>query len=770
MGGLALGAQYIGRFGRQLQSYKYFSNLTLSHLQLYGILEGIIGLFGLASAALLALCFPIATNYSALDFIIRLLVCASLILPATIAMGGTFPVLYKVLSSQEGTTVTEPQALTDPQALSTLTQVSKLYWINTLGALAGIALSSYWMIFSFGIRHTLFIAASVNFLLLLVFVGRKQSLRDESFSLPPSNKISSPTLSSTLGSLFFCGMATMVYEVAWSRALCFSFGSSIYTFALILLAFLGGLTLGAFWIGKKMPKSRRHLQQTLCDLQTFVIIGAGVFTFLSLRLPLVTEKLFVLSGGIFWKVQLLEVAVFFLMIAPVAVCIGASFPILCELLTVSGKPTEAQIGTGYSVNTLGAIVGAMLTGFMFVPVIGPFNILWIALVLHCMVMFLSAPEPKIKSLRGNIFMIAGLVLFIWAQFQSVNTLDLMSGYYTDTYKRTNDPVPHYLANNPNFFSGYAKRNSGQKEHQLLWFRHGVANSVAVVKTNRNTRLVIDGKTDASVGPYYESDMPTQSFLALLPLLYSRNQERGLVVGLGSGVTTGILSLYTRQIDCLEIEKRVLEVLPYFKDYNCDVQNKANVRFIVDDARKVIRNSKKTYDFISAEPSNIWVSGVAQLFTQEYFEDCKRILEKDGVMVQWIHVYKLSCDDLKTAVHTFASVFPRFDIWGSFNLGDLFLVGWKDKLPHTLSPERFNTFLKNYCYQKEMQSMGADTLERFLHFRLYSGIWSQTNKNLHTDDLPILEYSAGKNMFLQEGSKIFEWIEQVTRSLAGEGMT
>jgi spermidine synthase len=730
MGGLALGSRGAG----WLSSVK-----PLSPLQWYAVLEGLIGVFGLASVTLPALCFPISTPSSTFDFIGRLLVCASLILPATAAMGATFPILYKVLFSEK-----EPS----------LTQISKLYLVNTLGAVLGIAVSSYWMIFSLGIQNTLFLAATVNTLLFLLLIGQKQGIE---IHATPKSESSSPILVSTLGALFLCGMATMAYEVSWSRALCFSLGSSIYTFALILLAFLGGLALGAFWIEKKMPIL--HLRQTLCDLQTRIIIGAGVFTFLSLRLPLITERFFVLSQGIFWKVQLFEITVLFLIMAPVTVLIGASFPILCALLTQSGKPTETQIGSGYSVNTLGAIVGAMLTGFVFVPLLGPFHIFWITLAMHGLVLFLCAPPPKIKSLIKNFFMISIVVVFVWSQFQSVNTLDLMSGYYNAIYRDKNDFMPRYLAQNPTFVSSFAKRDPHHGEKKILWFRHGVTNSVAVVKNKSHTRLVIDGKTDASVGPYYESDMPTQSFLALLPLLYSQDQQEGLVVGLGSGVTAGILSLYTQQIDCLEIEKRVLEAAPYFKEYNFDVQNKANVRFLIDDARKVIRNSKKTYDFISAEPSNLWVAGVAQLFTQEYFEDCKRILKKEGVMVQWIHIYKLSCEDLKIAVHTFASVFPRLDIWGSFNFGDLFLVGWKDDSAHALSRERFNTFLKNYCYQKEMQAMSADTLESFLCFRLYSGKYQGKGPALHTDDRPILEYSAGKNMFSIEANKIFEWIEQ-----------
>jgi tetratricopeptide (TPR) repeat protein len=73
-------------------------------------------------------------------------------------------------------------------------------------------------------------------------------------------------------------------------------------------------------------------------------------------------------------------------------------------------------------------------------------------------------------------------------------------------------------------------------------------------------------------------------------------------------------------------------------------------------------SSRTYDVIISEPSNPWMTGVAALFTREFFAASRQRLRPGGIMCQWTHTYDMSEPDLKSIVATFSSVFPNASLW------------------------------------------------------------------------------------------------------------
>ena len=64
-----------------------------------------------------------------------------------------------------------------------------------------------------------------------------------------------------------------------------------------------------------------------------------------------------------------------------------------------------------------------------------------------------------------------------------------------------------------------------------------------------------------------------------------------------------------------------------------------------------------YDVIVSEPSNPWVSGVASLFTQEFYAIARRHLKPDGLLVQWIHFYEMSDELLAEMLAALAQGVP-----------------------------------------------------------------------------------------------------------------
>ena len=98
---------------------------------------------------------------------------------------------------------------------------------------------------------------------------------------------------------------------------------------------------------------------------------------------------------------------------------------------------------------------------------------------------------------------------------------------------------------------------------------------------------------------------------------------------------------------LEISTEVVEASRFFACVHGDVLSDPRVNLIVADARNYVLASEQTYDVISSEPSNPWISGVSNLFTKDFFELARSHLAPSGVMVQWLQTYNMSTLDVRT---------------------------------------------------------------------------------------------------------------------------
>ncbi len=206
---------------------------------------------------------------------------------------------------------------------------------------------------------------------------------------------------------------------------------------------------------------------------------------------------------------------------------------------------------------------------------------------------------------------------------------------------------------------------------LEYYKEGAASTVSVRRLTGTTSLAIDGKIDASNG----GDMLTQRLLGLLPVLLHGNARDIAVIGLGSGVTVGsaLAPGTVRRADVVEISPEVVEASRFFDRESGSALSRPGVRLIVGDGRSHLLLTPQRYDVIVSEPSNPWMSGVAALFTREFFEAARSRLNPDGLICQWAHTYDISPEDLQSIVGTFASVFPEGTMW-LVGEGDLLLIG------------------------------------------------------------------------------------------------
>ena len=287
-------------------------------------------------------------------------------------------------------------------------------------------------------------------------------------------------------------------------------------------------------------------------------------------------------------------------------------------------------------------------------------------------------------------------------------------------------------------------------HELLYYRDGPTATVAVQQIDRFRLLKINGKTDASNGP---GDVETQLLLGHAPFLM-RDAEQVAVIGWGSGMTVdAVLKHPVERVTAFEIEPAVVEASRFFEPGNGAPLEDERVELIMGDARNELRRREQLYDVIISEPSNPWLTGVANLFTKDFFEIAASRLAPDGVMCQWFHLYGMSEDSTRSLIATFREQFPHVI---AFKDRDLILLGSTG--PIRLSLERLQNFYSIPALQESLARAGmAYPSDILVNVTLDSdGAEAYASEGvINTDDNMRLELAAPKSLYRDEVDSIVE---------------
>jgi spermidine synthase len=721
MAGLGLGSWVFGRVAdRQARP-----------LRVYGLLEIGVGLFCLLVPLLLpwvelvyrALARSLGLSFFAFSLAQFVLVLV-VFLPPTTLMGATLPILSRLFATEAGTLGR---------------RVGLLYALNTLGAVVGCGLAGYVLLPALGMRATLTLAAAVNLVLgvLIVLADRRLSAPAPAADAPAADATPAgepPSLAATVvaAALAVAGAASMIYEVAWVRALSLVIGSSTYAFTAMLVAFLLGLALGSA-LFSRLFGARPLGPAAFGALQLGVGLTALGILPLFDRLPdVVVGALSVSLSPSF--VLVVEVALAVAAMLVPTVLIGAGFP--CAVQAAARGPARigGDVGRLYALNTLGAIVGTVVAGFALVPMAGAQGAVKIAILLNVVLgvgLLLAsrrtlAPWQALAGLALAAIVVAGLV-----RVPAWDRAIMASGasVYTRQYQR---------------FAGHGGVARAAADTRLLFYRDGLTATVSVHREGPTTFLRVNGKTDASNGV----DMHMQLMLGHLPMLLHPDARSAMVVGLGSGVTVGAVAAHpVTRVDVVEIEPAVVEAAAFFQRENRDALRDHRVHLAIGDARNVLLASDRRWDVIVSEPSNPWIGGVATLFSAEFYALARSRLAPGGVMVQWIDGYGMRPEDFKMIVRTFSTAFPAATLWHGHGIADFLLVGAAEPRPLDLARVQA-AWEASPALREDFARLGFRTSSAFLaDFLLAEPDVARLTlgADVNTDDLLPLEFSAPKSL-------------------------
>jgi predicted membrane-bound spermidine synthase len=717
MGGMALGAALASAVSGRLRNL----------LAAYAIAEVCIGVFAMAFHFLFtglidvsfARVIPSLGSPAAVDAY-RWAIAVLLLLPPSILLGTTFPLMSSAVirrfPGREGG------------------NLATLYFTNSLGAAAGALVASFVLIGWLGLPGTLQLAGVLNLLIGAVAGALARGSEPAPIAVPTDSATGRfPVL--LLAASFVTGAASFIYEVSWIRMLSLVLGSTFHAFELMLSAFIAGLALGSLAI-------RRHIDRIANPLAAAAWIQVGMGVFAVLTLPVYAQSFEWMgtlvntlpkdSGG-YALFNLASHGIAFAVMLPATFLAGMTLPLFTHVLLRSGHG-EKSIGRIYAANTLGAIVGVLFSIHFALPAMG----------------------LKLTLSSGALLDIAlGLLLLHFAAARRGDWLMAFCAFAVPV------AVVRLVVLDPVILSSGVYR-TGDARPQVgatLFYRDGKTATISVFWSSQSTLVLSsNGKPDASIEmnpalPAADDEL-TMVMAAAVPMAMRPDATSIANIGFGSGLTThaALANPNLKEIATIESEQAVIEGARGFLPRVSRAYRDPRSQIFIEDAKSWFARHNRRFDIIISEPSNPWVSGVASLFSDEFYLRIRDYLDERGLFVQWLNLYEF---DIRLAASVVAALNRNFSDYAMYitDESNLLIVAAKTGTVPPISDALFALPLM----REELSRVGIRTLDDLALRRLGSAatlspMLQALGAPVNSDYYPYVELMAPKSRFLKSAAR------------------
>ncbi len=717
MGGLALGSALMGQWSTRI------ANPLLG----YAVVEGIVGLLALVFHEVFAAAtgFAYSTVLPALDsdslaLVAKLALCVLLILPQSVLLGMTFPLM------SGGLVRTHPNASGE--------SVAMLYFTNSLGAAAGVLVSGFVLIEWVGLPGTLRFAGVINLGLAAAVWWIARPLRAAPVRAQPQDDPDAARL--LLAVAFLTGLASFIYEISWIRMLALVLGASTHSFELMLSTFILGLALGGLAV--------RRLVDRVATVERLLGWVQVVMGLLALCTLLVYDRTFGLMEFLMKGLARTDAGYFFfnvsgqaisaLVMLPAAFCAGMTLPLITGALLRRGAG-EAAIGKVYAANTLGAIAGVLLAVHVGLPVLGlkgsmiAGSLVDALLGLALLWVFVDRREDGEPARRQFAVAAAACVVFF---------VPIALAFKLDVHKMTAGVFRHGDL-------------GGSANARILYQKDGKTSTVHLVDYAGTYSIRTNGKSDGSItmdGKVRGSDEITMVLTGAIPLALKPNAKSAAVIGIGTGLTmhTLLQSLDLERVETVEIEAAMAEASRGFSPRNGAAFADPRGSIIIDDAKSFFSTHNRRYDIIVSEPSNPWVSGVSSLFTEEFYRRIRTHLNPGGLLVQWFQLYEIDTSLAGSVLSALGNTFEHYAVFAPSD-HDLLIVASESPLALPLSRKAFeHPGLARELFNIHVFTEG-DLDARYIGNRpLLEPLFMTYGLPPNSDYYPVLDLNAARNRF------------------------
>ena len=688
-------------------------------LLVYGVLELCVTLSAvlyfaiyLAYGALYPILFSVFEHTPIIFTLTKFALALLLFFPAAFFMGGTLPVMTQYLVRNKETLGK---------------RASTLYTINTIGAASGAIAAGFYLPSALGINNSYLLAMAITLsvALIAIILGRKMSpdatpktTQDTVNTVDKSKQLMAPQTLSLLA--WLSGFAALALQVLWIRMFAQVLHNSVYTYSAILSTFLVALALGGA-IARELARRQIVMYWLLPALLTIValLIGASPLVF-----HFVTDGARYIGGNESFVAYLFKiVSIVAIVIGIPTIMLGIVLPYLFKIAEGGGYQPGETVGRLVTVNTIGAIIGSIVAGFILLDWIGLWASIKAIATLYLIAAFWLLIERSSQSSMVKLVPVIGLLLL--STFLDAGKLPLV------------------------------KIDAIGKNETLLKVWEGADATVAVVRRDDQLRTKLNNWY--SLGG--TADSTTQQMQSHLPLLLHPMPKHVFYLGLGTGITAGTaLDYKVDKVTVTEIAPSVIQASKeFFSDHTNGLYDDPRVTMIAEDGRNVLRGSRNTYDLIISDLFIPWKAGTGNLYSVEHYDIATKRLNAQGMYVQWLPLYQLTKDEFAIIARSMQEVFPMVSLWRagfSKKRPVVALIGFKQNaqlLPNTPLLEASKLVLRQHLNGQN------DIVPLISH---YAGTLREddnqlSNAPLNTDSRPVIEYLAPMNHRLEKSGKV-DW--------------
>jgi len=620
MGGLAAGNALAIRRGQRAPR----------PLRLYAAVELIVGLSGAAVVVLLPPLTPLLSRLLAhvatqgwLLNGLRLAVSSAVLAVPAAGMGLTLPLIARAATQFDA---------------NFGRVLGRLYGWNTLGGMVGAWAGEGWLIGAVGVRGTGVAAGTLNVVAAgaALLLARRPAVAAPLAAEPVVARDAGTTRRSArlLAAACLSGAVLLALEAVWFRFLqLFVFGTSFIFAAMLATVLLGigaGGALAGVWLGRDRQAHR---------FAPVVALAAGISVELCYRLfdPRVDVAVYTTNdlAGSLW--------LFGRLMLPAALASGALFALLGAAQRQECGGAAETAGKLTLANTAGAAVGALLAGFVLVPLLGIEKVLFAALLGYGLIAWLSRGVPDARSRRR--WRRAGLALFgVFAVAAALYPFGLLRRRFVPLV------LERYAAPKP----------------ELLSFREGVTETAMYLRDSfhgspLHYRLMTNGHSMSATTYRGRRYMKLYAYWALAVNPSARD---ALLISYGIGNTAKALT-DTRQlasIDVVDISRDVLQMGALVYPGGGAPLDDPRVHLHVEDGRFFLQTTNRQFDVITAEPPPPRGAGITNLYSREYFQLVHDRLRQGGVVTHWLPANLLWPAETKAIIRAFCEVFDDCTLW------------------------------------------------------------------------------------------------------------
>jgi len=622
MTGLALGSALMARFARALAR----------PLRVYGLLELGVALVAVAVPPVLDAMTPLLTaaydgnagptfGFQAL----RLAIAFGVLFPLTVMMGATLPAL-----SEELTDARERVGL----------HAGRAYAINTLGAMAGAFFAGFFLIRWVGMHAAWWTAVGLNAAIgaLALALSRRRTERSPEPPEPAAVEQGAAPVIEVIALCGSAGFASLAYELLWTRYFINSFDSTVAAFSTILIAYLGGLSFGAFGaaaLSRRQPVTFSHLATLQGAVAVIAVLLLGTLD----DLP---RWYTTLIRGLDSRPAARVVLVVVVMSLPTFL-MGMALPLGIHLLRRASGAVAATVGRVQAASSVGSALGPLGAALVLLPLLGlSKSILAVAslqaVLAAVLAVRVSGGSPRLRRAPA---LLAGATVLFATVFAVQHRLDEA------------DParvLPVKIA-----------QAAEAERPKVLCYRESPHGTTVVSEdpVQHERTLFIDGfaASSNSFGTNY------MRMMGHLPMLLHPAPKSALVICLGTGMTLGSVSLHEpERLDCAELNPEVVSCSRYFETQNQHVLSKPATHLVIDDGRNFLQMAQRKYDVITLEPLPPFFAGTVSLYSKEFNQLVQRHLNPGGVFAQWLPFHLVTDRDARMIVKAVSEVFAHVEVW------------------------------------------------------------------------------------------------------------